>query len=90
MASAGRMMWKFATCRDNPYKIILHCLWVFVVRCGHRNQGANMNKLIETFRKCPTPSNRAKLQTYLQKHMMALCLATPEEIAFLKAHEFKI
>jgi hypothetical protein len=49
-----------------------------------------MNKLIETFRKCPTPSNRAKLQTYLQKHMMALCLATPEEIAFLKTHEFKI
>jgi hypothetical protein len=49
-----------------------------------------MNKLIETYRKCPTPANRAKLQTYLQKHMMAVCLATSDEIAFLKANEFKI
>lgn len=49
-----------------------------------------MRKLIETYRKCPTPSNRAKLQNYLQKHMMAACMATPEEIAFLKANEFKV
>ena len=49
-----------------------------------------VSKLIETFRKCPTPSNRAKLQAYLQKHMMAVCMATEQEIAFLKAHEFKL
>ena len=49
-----------------------------------------VRKLIETYRKCPTPSNRAKLQNYLQKHMMAVCMATEQEIAFLKAHEFKI
>lgn len=49
-----------------------------------------MSKLINTYRKCPTPSNRAKLQTYIKKHMMAICMATPEEIAFLKAHEFTI
>jgi hypothetical protein len=49
-----------------------------------------MSKLIDTYRKCPTPSNRAKLQAYIKKHMMAVCMATPEEIAFLKAHEFTI
>jgi hypothetical protein len=30
-----------------------------------------MTKLIASYRKCPTPSNRAKLQTDLQRHMMA-------------------
>jgi len=47
-----------------------------------------MTKLINTYRKLPSPANRAKLQAYLQKHMMALCLAQPEEIEFLKAHQF--
>lgn len=47
-----------------------------------------MSRLIETYRKCPTPTNRAKLQRYLDKHMMAVCLATPEELAFLKTNEF--
>ncbi len=50
----------------------------------------NVSRLIEIYRKCPSPSNRAKLQAYLQKHMMAVCMATEQEIAFLKAHEFKI
>jgi hypothetical protein len=49
-----------------------------------------MSRLINTYRKCPTPTNRAKLQAYLNKHMMAVCLATPEELAFLKAHDFTI
>lgn len=49
-----------------------------------------MNKLLSAFRKLPSPSNRVKLQTYLNKHMMAVCLATPEEIEFLKANEFKV
>lgn len=47
-----------------------------------------MSKLIAAYKKCPSPSNRSKLQNYLNKHMMALCLASPEETAFLKAHEF--
>lgn len=47
-----------------------------------------MSKLILAYRKLPTPSNRAKLQAYIQKHMMALCCATADEIAFLKANEF--
>jgi hypothetical protein len=49
-----------------------------------------MNKLLNAYRKLPSPANRAKLQNYLNKHMMAVCLATPEDIAFLKAHEFKV
>ena len=49
-----------------------------------------MSKLIARYRKMPSSANRAKLNAYLQKHMMALCMATPEEIAFLKANEFKI
>lgn len=49
-----------------------------------------MQKLLTAYRNLPSPSNRAKLQTYLNKHMMAVCLATPEDHAFLKAHEFKL
>jgi hypothetical protein len=49
-----------------------------------------MQKLLNTYRKLPSPSNRAKLQAYLNKHMMAVCMASPEDIAFLKAHEFKV
>jgi len=49
-----------------------------------------MQKLLNTYRKLPSPSNRAKLQAYLDRHMMAVCLATPEENAFLRANGFKI
>ena len=49
-----------------------------------------MTKLLNLYRAMPSPTNRAKLQSYLNKHMMAICLATAEEVAFLKANEFKI
>lgn len=32
-----------------------------------------MSRLINNYRKCPTPSNRRKLQDYLNRHMMAVC-----------------
>ncbi len=47
-----------------------------------------MSKLIAAFQFNPTDANRAKLQAYIRKHMMALCCATPEEISFLKANNF--
>ena len=50
----------------------------------------DMTKLLNAFRAEPTEANRAKLAKYLQKHMMALCLASPEEIAFLKSHGFSV
>jgi hypothetical protein len=49
-----------------------------------------MKKLLESYKKVPSPTNRAKLQNYLNKHMMAVCMAAQEDIAFLKAHEFRI
>lgn len=49
-----------------------------------------MQKLLNAFRANPTEANRTKLQKYLNKHMMAICLATPEDQAFLKANQFKI
>jgi len=49
-----------------------------------------MHKLLTAFRANPTDANRAKLQNYLNKHMMAVCLATPEEQAFLKSNGFKL
>ena len=49
-----------------------------------------MQKLLNAYRTNPTPATHAKLQAYLNKHMMAICMATPDEIAFLKMHEFKI
>ena len=49
-----------------------------------------MTKLLNAFRAEPSEANRAKLAKYLQKHMMALCLASPEEISFLKLHGFSV
>ena len=49
-----------------------------------------MTRLINTYRACPTPSNRVKLQTYLSRHSMATVLAAPDEIAFLRANSFVI
>jgi hypothetical protein len=48
-----------------------------------------MNKLIQAFKADPSDKNRAKLQAYLQKHMMAICMASPDEQQFLKANGFK-
>jgi len=49
-----------------------------------------MTRLINAYRKLPSPANRAKLQAYLNKHMMAVCMASEEETAFLRAHGFAI
>jgi hypothetical protein len=49
-----------------------------------------MTKLINKYRACPTSANRVALQKYLDRHMMAVCMAAADEIAFLKANEFKI
>ena len=49
-----------------------------------------MTRLINAYRAMPSPTKRIKLQKYLQTHMMAVCMASPEELAFLKANEFKI
>jgi hypothetical protein len=49
-----------------------------------------MSKLLNTYRADPTPANHAKLQTYLNKHMMAVCLASIEDIAFMRAHNFTL
>jgi hypothetical protein len=48
-----------------------------------------MNKLIQAFKADPSDKNREKLAAYLQKHMMAICMASPEEQQFLKANGFK-
>jgi hypothetical protein len=48
-----------------------------------------MSKLIAAYRALPTPTNRAKLQTYMDRHQMAVCMASLEEVAFLRSNEFK-
>ena len=48
-----------------------------------------MNKLLEAFIANPTEQIRAKLQAYLNKHMMAVCMASPEQKAVLKSNGFK-
>lgn len=53
-------------------------------------QGIHMSKLLNAYRAMPSPTNRAKLQRYLNTHMMAVCMASPDDVAFLRAHEFKI
>ena len=49
-----------------------------------------MKKLLDQFRSNPTDANRAKLQAYLRKHMMAICVASPEDQQYLKANGFSI
>lgn len=49
-----------------------------------------MAKLLNAYRKLPSPTNRARLQAYLDKHQMAVCMATADEVAFLRDHEFTI
>ena len=47
-----------------------------------------MERLINAYRKMPSPTNRRKLASYLDKHMMAVCMASAEQVAFLSANEF--
>jgi len=49
-----------------------------------------MNKLLNAYRKTPTPSARKSLQAYLDSHMMAVCMASIEDVNFLKLNEFNI
>ena len=49
-----------------------------------------MERLIAAYRKLPSPANRRKLEVYLAKHLMASCMATREECAFLAANGFKL
>jgi len=49
-----------------------------------------MTRLIAAYTKLPSPTNRARLAAYLAKHQMAICMATPEERAFLLAHDFAL
>ena len=49
-----------------------------------------MSKLITLYRAAPTAVNRNKLQAYLNRYMMAVCMASVEEIAFLKSNQFSI
>jgi hypothetical protein len=47
-----------------------------------------MTKLLNAYRAAPTLRNREKLQTYLKRHPMAVCLASREECEFLVANSF--
>lgn len=47
-----------------------------------------MTKLINAYRAAPTEANRTRLQKYLNKHMMAVCMASQQELAFLKTEGF--
>ena len=59
-------------------------------QCSGTTGAKEMTKLINTFRAIPSPANRVKLQKYLDRHMMAICMATPEETAFLRVNGFSI
>ena len=49
-----------------------------------------MTRLINIYRIFPRPSNRIRLQAYLDKWPRAVSLASTDELRFLKTHEFKI
>ncbi|MEJ0096175.1 MAG: hypothetical protein WDN46_23005 [Methylocella sp.] len=47
-----------------------------------------MTKLINAYKARPTPTNRVRLQTYLRRHPMAVCMASHVEVECLKAWGF--
>jgi hypothetical protein len=47
-----------------------------------------MNKLIEQFVAYPSNATRLRLQKYLDKHPMSICLASPQTQEFLKVNGF--
>lgn len=47
-----------------------------------------MRKLINTYRRVPTPTNRRRLQAFITKYPMAWVLATEPQREFLRANEF--
>jgi hypothetical protein len=49
-----------------------------------------MTKLISAYRKLPSMKNRSRLQEYLDSHPMAICMATANDIEFLKSNLFLI
>jgi hypothetical protein len=49
-----------------------------------------MHKLLEQFKADPSEKNRVKLLNYLNKHMMAICIASPDDQKFIKTHIFKV
>jgi peroxiredoxin len=49
-----------------------------------------MTKLIDAFLATQSDKARAKLQMYLDKHMMAICLASDEQKQILKTYGFKV
>jgi hypothetical protein len=59
-------------------------------RSGATRRNRTMSKLIALFKTAPTDANRAKLNTYMLKHMMAVCMLSIEETAFLRANGFKL
>jgi hypothetical protein len=61
--------------------------YVLVVKTDTQGK-KKMATLLNAYRAAPTTANRAKLARYLDRHPMALCFATTEEYAFLKANEF--
>jgi hypothetical protein len=47
-----------------------------------------MDKLIEQFVAYPSDATRLRLQNYLNKYPMAVCLASPQTQEFLKVNGF--
>lgn len=47
-----------------------------------------MTKLINRYRKMPSPANRVALAKYIAAHAMAVCFADQAELEFLRANEF--
>ena len=64
---------------------------VLPVRQKRNDEGNDtMQKLINTYRAAPTYANKVKLQAYLRKHPMAVCMLLPAEFQFLRNAGFNI
>ena len=49
-----------------------------------------MTRLIQAYRRLPSPTNRRRLQAYLDAHKMAQCLLADADRQFLTEHDFTL
>lgn len=49
-----------------------------------------MQKLLAAYKKQPSPSNRVRLQRYMDAHPCYLLTATLDMVHFLRSNEFKL
>jgi len=72
------------------YPMLLYLIHGQAIRQVLLTKANTMTKLLNAYMTNKTEVTAKRLQAYLSKHMMAVCMASPEDIATLRAEGFKL